>query len=70
MTNCSGCREIVNFGEYGLMTEQEVVDIANKMEMFLSDQKLLETLHQKSLERAKIFQDKKILEEYYNIFNS
>ena len=70
VTNCSGCREIVNMGEFGLMAEQDDIDIAKKMINYINKKQLREYYRSKSLERAKIFDDTKILEEYYKIFDS
>ena len=68
VTNCSGCRGLVNSGEYGLMAEQDDADLANKMMVFLDQPDTLEYFRKKSLERSKLFDDKQILSKYYEIF--
>ncbi len=69
VTNCSGCRCIVNRGEYGLMAEQNDQDFAENMMRFMDEPNLLKKYQKKSLERAKIFDDEKVLNKYYDIFD-
>jgi len=68
VTNCSGCRGLVNSGEYGLMAEQDDNDLANKMKTYIDQPDKLEYYRRKSLERSKLFDDNKILNKYYKIF--
>jgi glycosyltransferase involved in cell wall biosynthesis len=68
VTNCSGCRGLVNSGEYGLMAEQNDEDLADKMKQYLEDPQLLEYYREKSEQRAKLFDDERILNSYYEIF--
>jgi len=70
VTNCSGCRELVSSGEYGMMAEQNDVDLANKMIQYLSQPELVIEYGARSLKRSELFDDKKIIQEYYDIFNS
>ena len=44
VTDCSGCREIVNNGEFGLIAEQNDSDLAEKMMMLMNDKGLLNHL--------------------------
>lgn len=69
VTNCSGCRGLVEDGQYGLIAEQNDQDYANKMMLFMDDPRLLEKYAEKSLERAKLFDDQRILQRYYEIFD-
>jgi glycosyltransferase involved in cell wall biosynthesis len=69
VTNCSGCRGLVGHGEYGLMAEQNDSDLAEKMIRYMENPELLDHYHEKSLERASLFEDKRILQAYYNVFN-
>jgi glycosyltransferase involved in cell wall biosynthesis len=69
VTNCSGCRGLVNSGEYGLMAEQDDEDLANKMISFLNDPMLLKNYRQQALKRSEIFDDEKVLQKYYAIFD-
>lgn len=70
VTNCSGCRELVNNGEYGLMAEFDVEDYANNMISYLTDKNVIDYYSKKSLERAKLLDESKIMEEYYELFES
>ncbi len=70
VTNCSGCREIVQLGEYGLMAEQNDNDLADKMLLYLTNQDTLTHFKVKSEERALVFDDNKVLKEYYKVLDS
>ena len=39
VTNCSGCREVVNYGEYGLMADQNSINFCNKLKLIINDKK-------------------------------
>ncbi|PKD43252.1 glycosyltransferase [Rhodohalobacter barkolensis] len=68
VTNCSGCRGLVNSGEYGLMAEQDDADLAEKMKQYLENPHLLEHYRKKSIERSKLFDDERVLNSYHEIF--
>lgn len=70
VTNCSGCREIVNMGEFGLMAEQNDEDLANKMAIFIDDKNICDFFTNKSIERSAIFDDELILSKIMSILNS
>lgn len=67
VTNCSGCREIVGNGIYGLMAEQSDQSLAENMIKYISNANLIEHYELQSLERAKLFDDRLILEAYDQI---
>jgi glycosyltransferase involved in cell wall biosynthesis len=69
VTNCSGCREIVANGQYGLMAEQSDQSLAENMIKYLSDPNLVVYYELQSLERAELFDDKLVLESYNKILN-
>ncbi len=69
VTNCSGCRELVDNEKYGLMAEQNDESLAHKMILYLTSRSTLETYSKKSLERAQIFNDQEMLNAYYRIFD-
>lgn len=69
VTNCSGCREIVANGKYGLMAEQNDESLAKNMIQYLSFPNLVNYYELKSLERAKLFDDKLVLKAYNEILN-
>ena len=70
VTNCSGCKEIINYGEFGLMAEQTPKSIAENMQKYIESEKAIDFFKRKSFERSSIFSDKIVLEKYYKIFNS
>ena len=63
VTNCSGCREVVGYGIFGMMVEQNPKSIANGMEKYILDKTYLTNYTAKSKDRAVVFSDKAILEE-------
>jgi glycosyltransferase involved in cell wall biosynthesis len=69
VTNCSGCRGLVDNGEYGLMAEQDDHDLAEKMILYIENPELLKKYRKKSLERAELFDDERVLQAYYDIFD-
>jgi len=69
VTNCSGCRGLVEKGEYGLMAEQDDQDLAEKMMKYMDNPELLRHYSRKSLERAELFDDDRVLQAYYDIFD-
>ncbi|WP_340106963.1 glycosyltransferase [Rhodohalobacter sp. 8-1] len=68
VTNCSGCRGLVENGEYGMMAEQNDRDLANKMMLYMDQSELKVHYRKKSIERASLFDDDRILQVYYDIF--
>jgi glycosyltransferase involved in cell wall biosynthesis len=69
VTNCCGCRELVDNENYGLLSGQNDEELAKKMIKFLIEPDLLKYYAEKSLIRSKIFDDKLAIKEYYKIFN-
>lgn len=61
VTNCSGCREVVNYGDFGVMSNNNIEDLAANMLKLIKDKASIENLSLKSLERAVLFSDKKIM---------
>jgi len=68
VTNCSGCRGLVENGEFGLMAEQNDHDLAEKMMLYMDNPELLKHYSEKALKRAELFDDNRILNSYYKIF--
>lgn len=69
VTNSSGCSEIVDNGEYGLMAEQDDQSLAKHMIKYLSNPQVVLYYEQKSGERAKLFDDSLVLKEYNKILS-
>ena len=67
VTDCSGCRELVNYGEYGMMAEKSSESIAAKMKSYIEDPDQLRTYSEKSNTRASIFSDDEIMNKYNSI---
>jgi glycosyltransferase involved in cell wall biosynthesis len=67
VTDCSGCREIVNNGEFGLMTGQSADEIYTGIKTLLSDPDLRDKYKLKARQRSLIFNDEKTLEKIYSI---
>jgi glycosyltransferase involved in cell wall biosynthesis len=63
VTDCSGCREIVDHGRYGLMTGQSTVEIYNGLKAMITDPALREKYGKLARERAGIFDDRKALRQ-------
>lgn len=68
-TNCTGPKEILENGKYGLMAEVEnIEDLTEKMKELILDEKLRKKYSELSKERAKMFDIKKALLEIEKIF--
>jgi glycosyltransferase involved in cell wall biosynthesis len=70
VTNCSGCREIVANGEYGLMAEQNDQSLAENMIKYLSNPDVITYFEKQSNLRSQLFDDKLVLEAYNKILGS
>jgi glycosyltransferase involved in cell wall biosynthesis len=68
--NVPGCREVIDYGKYGLMYERTADALADKMESLIRNKELHTFYKEKAKERAQIFDDKKVLAEYYEIFQN
>ena len=69
-TNCTGPKEILENGEYGLIAEVEnVEDLAEKMKKLILDEKLREKYSDLSKERAEIFNIKKTIQEIEDLLD-
>ena len=63
VTNCSGCREVVNYGEFGLMADINIEDLTTNMLKLIKDKDYRKKLSSKSLERAVLFSDESIMSQ-------
>jgi glycosyltransferase involved in cell wall biosynthesis len=68
-TNVPGCREVVEDGKYGLISELNTTDFASKMELCMSDEELLKKLSLCSLQRSKSFSKEKFLHIFHKIID-
>ena len=69
ITNTAGCRELIDFGKYGVMTERNAKDFAHKMIEFINNKQMLYDYKELSLERKKIFNKKMILEKFHDLID-
>jgi len=69
VTDCSGCSELVNNGEFGLFAEQTPESLAVKMIEYMVEEGTLEYFSNKSIERAQLFDDQIVLGQYYDIMD-
>lgn len=68
--NIPGCREVIDFGKYGIMCERNENDFSEAMEKCISEPMLLEGLKIKAIERSAIFDDNIALTKYNILFSS
>lgn len=69
-TNCTGPKEILENGKYGLMAEVEnIEDLADKMKKLILDEKLRKKYSDLSRKRAEIFNIRKTIQEIEDLLN-
>jgi glycosyltransferase involved in cell wall biosynthesis len=69
ITNTAGCREVIDFGKYGVMTERNAKGFAHKMIEFIDNKQMMIKYKKLSLERKKIFNKEIILEKFHRLIN-
>jgi|WetSurMetagenome_2_1015567.scaffolds.fasta_scaffold02177_10 glycosyltransferase involved in cell wall biosynthesis len=67
VTACSGCREVVGNGEFGIMTGNSPEDISMGLKSLICDKKAREEYREKALARALIFDDAASMEKIYSV---
>lgn len=67
VTDCSGCRELVENGQYGMMVRQSAVSIYEGLKEMIVMPEKQAYFRKKSLERAAIFNDDTILDQVYDL---
>lgn len=68
--NVPGCRELVEYGEFGIMVERDENEYFEAMAKCISEPTYIETYKNKAIERSKIFSDDVALEKYNSLFQS
>lgn len=68
-TNVSGCKETIEHGKYGLMAEPEPESLSDAMGKMIGDEALRKKYAALSKERGKIFEDKSVMQKYYDLFD-
>lgn len=66
-TNCSGPNELLNFGEYGLLVDNNTYDLYKGIKLLITNKEVLYELKNKSIERAEVFNCKEIINEIEEI---
>lgn len=69
-TNCSGPNELLNFGEYGFMVENNEDALYEGLKEILKDKKRLEYYIEKSKERVNFFYYKDRISDIERLFNN
>jgi glycosyltransferase involved in cell wall biosynthesis len=69
ITNTAGCREVIDFGKYGVMTNRDANDFAGGMIEFMDNEEMLDKFEKLSLERRIIFKKENILKKFYDIID-
>jgi glycosyltransferase involved in cell wall biosynthesis len=67
VTNCSGCREVVGYGEFGMMVNQTPEAIAEGMKLYITKETLKVKYAEKALDRANDFKKSEIINKIKNI---
>ena len=67
VNDCSGSREVINYGENGLMSKSNINDFSANMLKLIEDEDFREKLSLKSTERALLFSDKRIMNQIVGI---
>jgi glycosyltransferase involved in cell wall biosynthesis len=69
VTNCTGCREIVDNGKYGIMTDQNEQSLFRGIARLIDDAELREKFSNASIKRSRIFSDAATLRQYEDLFD-
>ncbi len=67
--NVPGCREVVEYGEYGIVYDRDPKALSDKMKKLIVDKEAYEEYSKKSIKRSYIFNDENVLKKYYELFN-
>ena len=67
VTDCSGCRELVANGEFGIMVQQSAVAIAEGLKQLIEKPEKLQYYQKRSATRKLIFDDEVILQQVYDL---
>jgi glycosyltransferase involved in cell wall biosynthesis len=70
VTNVSGCKEIVNDGEFGIISELNDVDLSEKMMELMVDKEKYNHFVKQSTKRALIFDDDVFLERFTKLLSN
>lgn len=68
-TKTTGSNEVLDYGKYGILTEHNSEDIANRLEYIILNNDILNIYKNKALEGAKNFNSQKIIEIFSRIIS-
>lgn len=68
-TNTAGALELLEGGEYGVITEQNDLSIYVALKKYITDETLRTEYHKKSLLRANIFEVQSVMSRFMKLFN-
>ena len=66
-TNTAGALELLEGGEYGVITEQNDLSIYVALKKYITDETLRTEYHKKSLLRANIFEVQSVMSRFYEV---
>lgn len=69
VTDCPGCRELVDNGKYGIMVRRNPVEYSLAMESLICNKELYSDMKEKSTFRGKLFDDNLIIKDYEELFS-
>ena len=67
VTDCSGCRELVANGEFGIMVQQSAEAIAEGLKQLIEEPEVMHDYQNRSAKRKLIFDDEVILNQVYDL---
>lgn len=70
ITDTPGCREVIELGKHGMITERKSEAFANQMIACMTDSELLERYKMKAIMRGKVFMMKELLASHYQILTT
>ena len=66
---CPGPNEVIGFGEYGMLVNNDESSLCNGIKMLIDDKKLYDTYRTKAIERGRMFSIGGFIEEVEDILN-
>lgn len=66
---CPGPNEVIGFGEYGMLVNNDESSLCNGIKMLIDDKKLYDTYRAKAIERGRMFSIGGFIEEVEDILN-
>ena len=67
--DCPGVNEVLGFGEYGMLVNNDEDSLCNGIKMLNDNKKLYDTYRTKAIERGRMFSIGEFIEEIEGILN-